>query len=62
MQQVNNLTEELELEEIISFVESGTDEDGSPLTEERIAEYEQRVLYLDALIRRRNKATRDKNR
>lgn len=62
MQRVNELSEELELEEIMEMWESGVDEDGAPLSDSRIAEFEQRVLYLDALIRRRKKATFDKNR
>lgn len=57
MEHINHLTEELEIEEAISLIESGIDEDGTPLTEERIAEVEQRILRLDSLIRRRKKNT-----
>lgn len=62
MQQVNEMTDELELEEILALWESGLDEEGAPLSETRIAEFEERVLHLDALIRRRKKAAFDKNR
>jgi len=56
IQQVEDQADALELEELISQLESGKHEDGSPMNELEMTEIENRVLLLDSMIRRKRKA------
>jgi hypothetical protein len=62
VQQINDKAEEIELEELISMVESGKDENGETIDSTTLNDIEQRILYLDSMVRRKKKAISSKNR
>lgn len=62
MQQVDDLAENLELEELIALLESGKNEDGTPIDANQEAEIENRILFLDSMVRRKRTAKNGKKK